>query len=130
MLVSNVTFANFGTACGAQDAAIASSATNDDGQHPVQVSALQFVNVANSSKVWLFRPNLGKINPSDCVDMDCDGMKKNLINDVDGSLLGGSPGAVISQSEFGWGSQQRGLRACFYLTHNKVQLAVVVVVEF
>ena len=35
-------------------------------------------------------------------------MKKNLLSDLDGSFLG-SPGHVISQSEFGWGSQQRGL---------------------
>jgi len=55
-----------------------------------------------------FRPNIGKINPSDCVDMDCDGQKKNLLTDLDGSLLG-SPGHVFSQSEYEWGSQQRGL---------------------
>ena len=40
--------------------------------------------------------------------MDCDGHKKNLLTDLDGSLLG-SPGNVISQSEYEWGSQQRGL---------------------
>jgi hypothetical protein len=108
MIISNITFVKFGAACGDQDAAISNSATNDDGQHPMTVSNIHLHNVSNSSKVWFFRPNLGKINPSDCVDMDCDGMKKNLIRDLDGSFLG-SPGAVISQSEFGWGSQQRGL---------------------
>jgi hypothetical protein len=37
-------------------------------------------------------------------------LKKNLLTDLDGSFLGGYPGGtVISQSEFGWGSQQRGL---------------------
>lgn len=40
--------------------------------------------------------------------MDCDGLKKILLKDLDGSLLG-SQGSVISQSEFGWGDQQRGL---------------------
>ncbi len=40
--------------------------------------------------------------------MDCDAMKKNLLTDKDGSFLG-SPGTVISQSEFEWGSQKRGL---------------------
>ena len=40
--------------------------------------------------------------------MDCDGLKKNLLSDLDGSLLG-TPGSVISQSEYGWGSKSRGL---------------------
>ena len=39
--------------------------------------------------------------------MNCDGLKKNLITDLDGSFLG-SPGSIISQSEWGWGSQQMG----------------------
>jgi hypothetical protein len=42
--------------------------------------------------------------------MDCDGLKKNLLTDVDGSFLNGLSGSsVISQSEFGWGEQARGL---------------------
>jgi len=36
------------------------------------------------------------INPSDCVDMDCDAKKKVLIKDFDGGLLG-APGAIVSQ---------------------------------
>lgn len=39
--------------------------------------------------------------------MDCDGLKKNLLVDIDGSFLG-TKSSVISQSEFEWGSQQRG----------------------
>lgn len=65
-------------------------------------------NVAEESKVFIHRPNLGKINPTDCVDMDCDGLKKNLLNDLDGSFLG-LVSSVISQSEWEWGNQQRGL---------------------
>ena len=42
-----------------------------------------------------------KINPADCVDMDCDGMKKALFKDLDGTFLG-HKGAVIPQSEFEW----------------------------
>jgi hypothetical protein len=42
--------------------------------------------------------------------MDCDGLKKNLLTDEDGSFLNGQSGSsVISQSEFGWGEQARGL---------------------
>ena len=108
MVVKNVTFANFGEYCGTESTVIATSIKNDDGQHPVTMSEIYLFNVTNSSKIFFHRPNVGLINPSDCVDMDCDGLKKNLITDEDGSFLG-KPGAVIAQSEFEWGSQQRGL---------------------
>lgn len=42
------------------------------------------------------RANLNRVNPSDCVDMDCDGLKKVLIQDMDGSLLGGCLAVVVS----------------------------------
>ena len=108
MKVSNVTFINFKTQCGEQDAAIASNKKNEDGQHPVTFTNTKLFNVSASSKVYLHRPSLGSINPSDCIDMNCDGLKKNLLTDLDGSFLG-KVGSVISQSEFEWGSQQRGL---------------------
>ena len=109
MVVDNVTFAHFGIKCnGQRDYAISSNEKNDDGQHPMDLSNIQLHDVDNSSKVWIHRPNINKINPSDCVDMDCDGLKKNLLTDKDGSFLG-QTGTVISQSEFEWGSQRRGL---------------------
>ena len=41
--------------------------------------------------------------------MDCDGLKKALLDDVDGSFLG-SPGSILPQSEFEWnGDPRRGL---------------------
>jgi hypothetical protein len=36
------------------------------------------------------------------VDMDCDGLKKDLIIDTDGSLFG-QPASVFSQAEALWG---------------------------
>ena len=105
----NNTFAHFNPSCGSTvDAAITTNKKNDDGQMPVVIKSTYLYDVANDSKVFLHRPNINKINPSDCVDMDCDGMKKNLLTDMDGSFLG-SPGTVISQSEFAWGDQSRGL---------------------
>ena len=43
------------------------------------------------------------------VDMDCDGQKKNLLVDRDGSFLGLSGMSVISQSEYQWGNNSIGL---------------------
>ena len=111
MTINDNTFSHYGTVCGGQiDAILTNSLKNDDGQMPASIQNARLYNVTNSSKVFLFRPNIGKINPSDCVDMDCDGLKKNLLTDLDGSFLGLGPmGSVISHSEFGWGLQSRGL---------------------
>lgn len=50
-----------------------------------------------------------KINPSDCVDMDCDALKKALVVDTDGSLLG-VPGSVLPNAGFEWdGDSRRGI---------------------
>lgn len=35
-------------------------------------------------------------------DMDCDGLKKALLTDTDGTLLG-QPSTVFSQAEYLWG---------------------------
>lgn len=108
--IEGVTFAHFGMGCKGRDYAISTNSRNDDGQHPVTITGASLVDVNDSSKIWIHRPNLDKINPSDCVDMDCDGLKKNLLTDLDGSFLGiGANATVTSQAEFGWGSQQRGL---------------------
>jgi autotransporter-associated beta strand protein len=40
---------------------------------PINIKGLKLNHVNNASKIWLFRPNIGKINPTDCIDMDCDG---------------------------------------------------------
>ena len=106
--MTNVTFSNFGVGCGGtRNYAISDNPRNVDGQHPVNVQNIFLNNVDKESKIWINRPDIGSINPSDCVDMDCDGQKKCLLTDMDGSLLG-SPGSVISHSEFGWGDPQRG----------------------
>lgn len=52
------------------------------------------------------------INPADCVDMDCDGLKKGFLKDLDGTFLGtpGTPGTILPESEWQWGGDpQRGL---------------------
>ena len=49
-----------------------------------------------------------KVNPSDCVDMDCDGLKKAFVFDKDGSLMpSGQPGTIFAYSEFAWDAMDR-----------------------
>lgn len=50
--------------------------------------------------------NRSKVNPADCVDMECDAKKKSLLKDLDGSFLG-AVGAVVPQSEHEWGGDPR-----------------------
>ncbi|CAH1789358.1 unnamed protein product [Owenia fusiformis] len=108
--VDGVTFANFGVnSCGQRDVVISTNPKNPDAQHPIYISNAVLVNVDDDSKVFIHRPSLGQINPSDCVDMECDAKKKALIDDLDGTYLG-SVGAVIPKSELGWGEDRsRGI---------------------
>lgn len=59
-----------------------------------------------------------KINPADCVDMDCDAMKKLLFKDVDGTVLG-SPGTVVSESEWEWGGDPRRGNLFYAFSENE-----------
>ena len=106
-LVFNNTFAHFNTSCDSSSFVIRTNANNEDHNLPIKLWSVNLFDVDHSAKIFLDRPSRGKINPTDCVDMHCDGLKKNLIKDDDGSFLG-SPGTVISQAEYGWGSNQLG----------------------
>ena len=47
--------------------------------------------------------SLSKVDPSDCVDMDCDGRRKVVITDKDNTFFKKSkPTTLISKSEAEW----------------------------
>lgn len=50
-------------------------------------------------------------HPGECGDMDCDGLRRTFVKDVDGSLLNMGPkGALLTQSDYGWNQDPaRGL---------------------
>ena len=101
---NQVTFANYLTVCG--DRAIQSHRKSGDAMHPVEILNSHRDNVDTSATFFLFRPLLSWVDPSDCVDMDCDGPKKVLIKMLDSSFLG-AVSEVVSQSEFEWGGDMR-----------------------
>jgi hypothetical protein len=108
--INNVTFAHFGESCSGFDYVISSNKLNNDAQHPINLRGIAMVDIDTRSKIWMHRPNADMINIWNCVDMDCDGLKKLLLTDSDGSFLQlGEPANAISQAEYGWGSQQRGV---------------------
>uniref|UniRef100_A0A3Q2YMV4 PKHD1 like 1, tandem duplicate 1 n=1 Tax=Hippocampus comes TaxID=109280 RepID=A0A3Q2YMV4_HIPCM len=103
------TFVGFRSVCSGQtNVMFISNPFNEDLQHPVHVWNLTIVNSTKEARIFIHRPDV-KANPADCVDMDCDGKKKTMLRDQDGSLLS-AVGSVLPQSEFEWdGDPRRGL---------------------
>lgn len=67
MYISNVTLAYFNDKCNRRDFAVHVSQSNDDGQHPVVTDRITVYNSSRSNLIFNGRPNLGAVNPSDCV---------------------------------------------------------------
>ncbi|XP_071944841.1 fibrocystin-L-like [Antedon mediterranea] len=106
--LQDVTFSYFGTVCNKDHYAIMTNPANEDVIHPMFVAGTKMLTVRDENKVYIHRPPLSKVDPSDCVDMDCDGFKKAMIRDEDGGLLGRSqPGYVIPDSAYEWDGDPR-----------------------
>lgn len=119
MSITNTTLAFFNDTCNRHDVAIQVSQRNDDGQFPITTRSMFVYNTSEDNLIFNGLPNLGVVTPSRCggkssqcidlfveliiiTDMDCDGLKKDLIIDTDGSLFG-EPASVFSQAEALWG---------------------------
>ena len=118
--INQVTFANFHMRCGNKlDTVLRTHPGSDDANHPIHLSQITFVSdmqsyqssVNSEGKLFVQMPSLGKINPADCVDMDCDGYKAVLIKDIGGTFTEtGSDRSIVSMAEFEWdGDMRRGL---------------------
>ncbi|XP_078071648.1 PKHD1 like 1, tandem duplicate 1 [Mustelus asterias] len=107
MTIENTTFVGFKGKCSkALNVMFITNPKNEDLQHPILVKGISIVNSEEVGKVFIHRPDVRKVNPSDCVDMSCDAKKKTLLKDLDGSFLG-AVGAVIPQSEYQWDGDKR-----------------------
>ncbi|XP_044514196.1 fibrocystin-L [Gracilinanus agilis] len=108
--VSDSTFVGFKNVCSDETAVMfMTNPLNEDLQHPIHVKNIHMVDTTEQSKIFIHRPDLSKVNPSDCVDMVCDAKRKAFLKDIDGSFLG-SPGSVIPQAEYEWnGNNQLGV---------------------
>ena len=58
--------------------------------------------------IRVYRPSDKDVNPADCGDMHCDGLKRTMIVDKDGALFDGVPGTYLGETEFEWNGQTRG----------------------
>ena len=111
--IRDVTFANFGQRCeGRRDTLLVTHERSEDCNHPTHLQRISLhQNSDTSMKYYNHDPILGSINPSDCVDMDCDGLKHVLVRDEDGSFLETSGArSLISMAEIEWGeNESRGI---------------------
>ncbi|XP_053468790.1 PKHD1 like 1, tandem duplicate 1 [Ictalurus furcatus] len=107
MTVTNTTFVGFRNVCSSEtNYMFITIPNNEDLQHPISVQNITKSNSTEGALVFIHHPNLGKVNPSDCVDMDCDAKKKSMLKDLDGSFLG-AVGSVIPLSEYEWNGDPR-----------------------
>ncbi|XP_026145815.1 PKHD1 like 1, tandem duplicate 1 isoform X2 [Carassius auratus] len=107
MTVSDTTFVGFKNVCTTErNYMFMTNPGNEDLQHPISVERISKINSTEDSLAFIHRPDLGKVNPSDCVDMDCDAKKKTFLKDLDGSFLG-AVGAVVPESEYEWNGDPR-----------------------
>ena len=67
MIITNVTAGYFNDVCSRHDVFISVSQHNDDGQHPVETSAMSVYNSSTSNLIHNGRPNLNVVDPSDGV---------------------------------------------------------------
>ena len=117
--ISQVSFTNFGLRCGnKKDVAIITSKFSEDANHPVRLDRITFesdgrftagtAGINNNYKLFVHKPDIKRVNPSDCVDMDCDGMKHVILTDTDGSFTEtDSLRTIISMAEFQWDGDRR-----------------------
>ena len=85
--ITGITLANFDiNFCGVRDVAFEINPDYADAFHPVGVRDIELVDVDYNSLALFHPPNPRWINPTDCIDMDCDGPKHALIEDLDGTL--------------------------------------------
>ena len=112
--IKNTTFVNFALGCRDQrDVVIMTNPDSEDANHPVHLESISFASdsaspaIDESLKVYVHVPKTKRINPSDCVDMDCDGMKNVLLKD-DGSFTeSNGPRTLIPMAEIGWDGPDR-----------------------
>ena len=110
--IRNVGFDNFAQRCGNQkDVVLITNARSEDCNHPVHFENIAMLRTEAEYKFFNHEPHLSSVNPSDCVDMDCDGLKHVLIKDLDGSFTESTdPRSLISMAENEWdGMEERGI---------------------
>nr|XP_047143668.1 fibrocystin-L-like isoform X2 [Hydra vulgaris] len=110
--LDRVSFISFQSTCGLNKRDFVWMTNNIYGDiiHPTEIKNSTLINVDFNNLIWHETPTTRFINPSDCVDMDCDALRKALVTDLDGSFFGSPWASMISRSEYQWdGNREFGL---------------------
>ncbi|XP_048575327.1 fibrocystin-L-like isoform X2 [Nematostella vectensis] len=102
----NVAFEHFTVSCDKRDFAVVPNLWVGDITHPMDTKGITYNNVDTESIIYFITPTTQWINPSDCVDMDCDARRQLLIRDLDGSFSGRAS-TLISKAEYEWDGNPR-----------------------
>ncbi|CAL8088348.1 unnamed protein product [Calicophoron daubneyi] len=98
--IQNVVIANFGNSCSnASDLVWRTDTKNEDGMPITFFRNITTINVDKNCLVYYDRPQLKNMGFGKCGDLECDGLKKPLIVDKDGTLFG-QPTCIVPQSEW------------------------------
>ncbi|XP_069115426.1 fibrocystin-L-like [Argopecten irradians] len=87
--------------------AITSPPNADDYLPPLITKNIHLEDVGANNVFWRRPSSLGKINPSDCVDMECDAHKNSLIIDKDGTLTRRNQPSEIFPIDTHWNGDRR-----------------------
>eukprot|EP00163_Fabomonas_tropica_P018886 TRINITY_DN3328_c0_g1_i3.p1 TRINITY_DN3328_c0_g1~~TRINITY_DN3328_c0_g1_i3.p1 ORF type:complete len:3589 (-),score=1271.65 TRINITY_DN3328_c0_g1_i3:183-10949(-) len=96
--VSGVTFANFPAAssCPRKTVAFINNEMSHDSCPQFSFDSVEWIGVAPTSRYHFFPPDPDMINVGQCGNMECDGEKKCILRDNDGTLTGAAGGSVIT----------------------------------
>lgn len=109
-VIESVRFIGFSFSCDhKRNVLLITNPRAEDANHPVHLENIQFQEheVADQSltalKTYFHFPSINNVNPSDCVDMECDGLKVVILKDIDGSFTEtGSFHTIVPIAEFEW----------------------------
>ncbi|CAF1672894.1 unnamed protein product, partial [Adineta ricciae] len=99
--ITNTILGFFNDICGRHDTAIQVPQSNTDAKFPIETSSIFRYNLSDFNVIFNGKPDVSEHNPLVCNAMYCDGRKKTLLKDLDGTLFGTSTSA-ISQAEIVW----------------------------
>ena len=102
-IVYDTEFVGYNRICGSTDSIALTNPENWDHAFPIRLKSSNiFTNVNVDDAVRYGRPDIKRVNIADCVDLHCDGKKKVMLVDEDGSLFGGTGATMIPESEYEW----------------------------
>ncbi|CAF1656840.1 unnamed protein product, partial [Adineta ricciae] len=107
--IRNTTIALFNDVCGRHDTVIQVPQSNTDAKFPIETSSISRYNVSDSNIIFNGEPDIAEREPAICNNgIYCDGRKKNLLKDLDGTIFS-APTSAISQADIFGNTPGRGI---------------------